>query len=47
MTLGVEWGKYGIHGTKYPWFIGKQNASHGCIRMYSKSRNIRNRNTRS
>ncbi|MFZ5985828.1 MAG: L,D-transpeptidase [Bacillota bacterium] len=37
MGLNVPWGKYGIHGTKYPWFIGKQNASHGCIRMYSKS----------
>jgi hypothetical protein len=37
MGLNVPWGKYGIHGTKYPWFIGKQNASHGCIRMYSES----------
>jgi len=37
MGLNVPWGKYGIHGTKYPWFIGKQNASHGCIRMYNKS----------
>lgn len=37
MGLNVPWGKYGIHGTKYPWFVGKQNASHGCIRMYSDS----------
>lgn len=37
MGLSVPWGQYGIHGTKYPWFIGKQNASHGCIRMYNDS----------
>lgn len=37
MGFNVPWGKYGIHGTKDPWFIGKQNASHGCIRMYNDS----------
>lgn len=36
MGLNVPWGKYGIHGTKSPWFVGKSNASHGCIRMNSK-----------
>lgn len=35
--ITVPWGKYGIHGTKYPWFVGKQNASHGCIRMISEN----------
>ncbi len=35
MGLNVPWGKYGIHGTKHPWFVGRQNASHGCIRMKS------------
>lgn len=33
MGFNVPWGKYGIHGTMYPWFIGKSNASKGCIRM--------------
>lgn len=33
MGLNVPWGKYGIHGTREPWAIGKQNISHGCIRM--------------
>lgn len=33
LGLNVPWGKYGIHGTKSPWFVGKSNASHGCIRM--------------
>lgn len=37
MELNVPWGKYGIHGTNYPWFVGKQNASHGCIRMKSEN----------
>lgn len=37
MGLNVPWGQYGIHGTKYPWYIGRQNASHGCIRMYNKN----------
>ncbi len=36
MGLNVPWGKYGIHGTVYPWFVGKQNASKGCIRMLNK-----------
>ncbi|MGI5892108.1 MAG: L,D-transpeptidase family protein [Bacillota bacterium] len=31
--LDVPWGVYGIHGTRKPWLVGKQNASHGCIRM--------------
>lgn len=35
MGLNVPWGKYGIHGTQKPYSIG-HNASHGCIRMYSK-----------
>lgn len=34
--INVPWGKYGIHGTKSPWSVGKSNASHGCIRMNSK-----------
>lgn len=33
LGLNVPWGKYGIHGTNSPWFVGKSNASHGCIRM--------------
>jgi hypothetical protein len=33
MGFNVPWGKYGIHGTVYPWFIGKSNSSKGCIRM--------------
>ena len=37
--LDVPWGKYGIHGTVKPWLIGKQNASHGCIRMIDKDVN--------
>ncbi len=36
MAFNVPWGKYGIHGTIYPWFIGKSNASKGCIRMKNK-----------
>jgi hypothetical protein len=31
--LDVPWGIYGIHGTRKPWLVGKQLASHGCIRM--------------
>ena len=31
--LDVPWGKYGIHGTVKPWFVGESNVSHGCIRM--------------
>ncbi len=31
----VPWGKYGIHGTLYPWFIGRSNESKGCIRLLS------------
>ncbi|GEM_PF-849553 len=31
--LDVPWGVYGIHGTRQPWFVGKQHVSHGCIRM--------------
>ncbi len=33
MGLNVPWGKYGIHGTRTPWVIGKENVSGGCIRM--------------
>jgi len=33
LGLNVPWGKYGIHGTVYPWLIGKSNSSKGCIRM--------------
>lgn len=36
MGFNVPWGKYGIHGTVYPWQIGKQNGSKGCIRMLNK-----------
>lgn len=32
----VPWGKYGIHGTVYPWVIGKSNTSKGYIRMNNK-----------
>lgn len=32
MGLNVPWGKYGIHGTKFPTSIG-WNSSHGCLRM--------------
>lgn len=34
MAINVPYGKYGIHGTIYPYLIGK-NASGGCIRMYN------------
>ena len=37
--LDVPWGAFGIHGTVKPWLIGKQNASHGCIRMKDKDVN--------
>lgn len=33
MGLNVPWGTYGIHGTRAPWAIGKENISAGCIRM--------------
>lgn len=33
LGFNVPWGKYGIHGTVYPWLIGKSNSSKGCIRM--------------
>lgn len=33
MGLNVPWGKYGIHGTRTPWVVGRQNVSGGCIRM--------------
>lgn len=36
MGFNVPWGKYGIHGTIYPWVIGKYNSSKGCIRMNSR-----------
>lgn len=36
MGFNVPWGKYGIHGTIYPWVIGKHNSSKGCIRMNSR-----------
>ena len=35
LSLSVGWGKYGIHGTNRPESIGG-NASHGCIRLYTK-----------
>lgn len=34
--ITVPWGNYGIHGTKSPWYVGRSNASHGCIRMKNK-----------
>ncbi len=36
LGLNVPWGKYGIHGTKYPWIIDKKHCSKGCIRLLSK-----------
>lgn len=36
IALNCPWGMYGIHGTLEPWTIGRTNASHGCIRMYSE-----------
>ena len=35
MELNVPWGKFGIHGTRFPETIGTP-ASHGCIRMFNK-----------
>lgn len=32
--LDVPWGKYGIHGTNKPWYIGDA-VSAGCIRMFN------------
>jgi hypothetical protein len=37
LGLSVPWGSYGIHGTKYPWIIGKKHASKGCIRLLTKN----------
>jgi len=37
----VPWAKYGIHDTKSPWYVGKSNASHGCIRMNSNSKDAK------
>lgn len=39
MGLNVPWGKYGIHGTRAPWAIGRQNVSGGCIRMNNDDAN--------
>lgn len=36
LGFNVPWGKYGIHGTDQPWFIGRANESQGCIRMLNK-----------
>lgn len=36
LGLNVPWGKYGIHGTTKPWFIGRENVSKGCIRLYTE-----------
>ena len=36
MAINVPYGKYGIHGTVYPYVIGKSNSSKGCIRMLNK-----------
>ena len=36
LGFNVPWGAYGIHGTDSPWFIGRSNASKGCIRMINK-----------
>lgn len=33
LGFNVPWGMYGIHGTTEPWFVGRSNASKGCIRM--------------
>lgn len=32
--LNMPWGKYGIHGTNKPWYIGDA-VSGGCIRMFN------------
>ncbi len=39
LGLNVPWGRYGIHGTTHPGSIG-HDASHGCIRMFSKNAEI-------
>lgn len=39
LGFNVPWGQYGIHGTSEPWFIGRSNASKGCIRMANKDVN--------
>lgn len=36
IRLNVPFGLYGIHGTIYPWDVGKYNTSKGCIRMLNK-----------
>ena len=36
LGFNVPWGMYGIHGTSEPWFVGRSNASKGCIRMKNK-----------
>lgn len=35
LELNIPWGRYGIHGTLQPWYVGRKNSSHGCIRMNS------------
>ncbi len=35
LELNIPWGRYGIHGTLQPWYVGRKNSSHGCIRMTS------------
>jgi len=37
MGLDVPWGKYGIHGTKAPWLVGRSHVSKGCIRLVSEN----------
>lgn len=37
MGLDVPWGKYGIHGTKAPWLVGRSHVSQGCIRLISEN----------
>ncbi len=39
LGLNVPWGKYGIHGTRHTWAIGRQNISGGCIRMNNEDVN--------
>lgn len=35
LGLNVPWGKFGIHGTIYPQYIGS-NVSKGCIRLFNR-----------
>lgn len=37
MGLDVPYGKYGIHGTKAPWLVGRSHVSKGCIRLISEN----------